>query len=65
MTSKDGSQLLLLFGMHRVKAALPRIQKLLKEDLVADASWQAEEIRSMARQAADKITGKNTSPYWK
>ena len=50
---------------NNVNIRLPRIQKLLKEDLVAEASWQAEEIRSMARQAADKITGKNTSPYWK
>lgn len=58
-------QLLLLFGMHRVKAAAPRIEKLLKSDIVTEAAYQADELKRMATQTLDKITGKSTSPYWK
>lgn len=58
-------QLLLLFGTYRVKAAAPRIQELLTSDIVTEAPYQADDLKSMARQALDKITGKNTSPYWK
>ncbi len=58
-------QLLLLFGAHKVKKAQPRIEKLLTEDIKALFPWQADNVREMAQEALDKITGKNTSPYWK
>jgi HEAT repeat protein len=58
-------QLLLLFGMRRVQAAAPRIEKLLNSDIVSEPPCQTEELRRMATQALDKITGKDASPYWK
>ena len=59
-------QLLLLFGTYRVQSALPAIDTYLKareQDTLP--AWQQEALRSMAEEARDKITGKNTSPYWK
>ncbi len=58
-------QLMLFFGAHKVKAAVPKIEKLLREDIKAPSESQADALRNIAREALDKITGKNTSPYWK
>ena len=64
---RSGIVLLLLIACCASPSfALPsRIRKLLKESIVTEAPWQAEELGSMATQAVNKITGKNTSPYWK
>ena len=58
-------QLLLLFGARRVKAAVPAIEKMLKGPIVADATWQVDQLKSMANQALDKISGKDQSSSWK
>lgn len=58
-------QLLLLFGSRKVKAAVPAIEKMLKGPIVADATWQVDELKSMATQALDKISGKDPSASWK
>jgi hypothetical protein len=59
-------QLLLLFGDYRVQDAVPAIDRLLNGDAPATLSpWQTTSLRAIAQEARDKITGKNTSPYWK
>lgn len=59
------NQLLLFFGVHKVKEAIPRIKMLLKKDLKTQSGWQADPLRMKAQESLDKITGKDTSPYWK
>jgi len=58
-------QLLVLFGAHNVKEAVPRIEQLLEEDLTRLSPSDADALREKAREALDRITGKDPSPYWK
>ena len=57
-------QALLFLGAHKVKEAIPAIEKLLKEDVETKTESQSNALKNMAREALDKITGKNKSPYW-
>ncbi len=59
-------QLLLLFGTYRVQEAVPAIDELLNSNQgQLLLPWQMDSLRMMAEEARDKITGKNTSRYWK
>lgn len=57
-------QLLILFGVKKIKEAVPEIELVLKEKLSGMENWQADSLRKIAKEALDKISGKNTSPYW-
>jgi hypothetical protein len=58
--------LLILFGTYRVQGAVAAIDELLRtvpqESLPA---WQQSDLCAIAKEAQEKITGNNTSPYWR
>lgn len=58
-------QALVFLGVHKVREAVPRMEKFLKENIEAPSESDAENLRKKAREALDKITGKNKSPYRK
>jgi hypothetical protein len=59
-------QLLILFGTYRLQGAVAAIDELLQtipqESLSA---WQQNQLCALAKEAQEKITGTNTSPYWR
>ena len=59
-------QLLILFGTYRVQGAVAAIDELLRtvpqESLPA---WQQSQLCAVAKEAQEKITGENASPYWR
>lgn len=59
-------QLLLLFGVYRVQAALTSIDRLLHDSPPSTVSpAQIASLRAMAQEAREKINGENLSPNWR